>query len=968
MSGIKVHSTFFLKYLNMAWQVCLFLFFIVLLQFTFIIFFPSDNRIVDFIIKTLSLVLMISLSLSAFKKTDTFIRKAWFLIIFWGVFIFLILSLNILQARHIIIFGNPFILSILLSLGNIGFIMAFILFSLSGESVFKLRRQLYIIGLTFISVLVISYIINYNSLTVINYYNAEPVIIRAAIIPIIISTFISGINLSTLIVAIEIFWISIRKKDEKRRVVFITIMISVFISYIINNYFLTEISPAHKTPVYVEISGTFAILLIGLAAWYEINIKEKFLDDRKYSLFFVSKIERIIPALSIIILMTVFYLNSHKLDELLIRTSILIFLPFIFFLLLYEWYSFRSEDALLSIMTISPAGILITDRKLQKIYFINDSLKKIFKSSDLPPDLILSHNTSDELKRIITKSITDEEILENVETVFIRPGGTAFNAQCKIVPAKYYSYDVVISWIADITERKKYENLILRQKYSAEIASLHKTELLNNLTNRIQSGYVTMKPVPYGWPDFILTIMNKRILDMFNYKEDLTGKTLRELFSDFEDRVMYRFFEVLHTGVALKRELNLKKIGKIFNALVFKISEDEIACLVDDVTENKKKEKDLEERERELRSLLTNFPGMAYRAKHNNGWPMLFVSQGVFDLCGYASGEILEGGQVSWEDITVPDDRDMVRQSIQEALDRKENFHIEYRIISKDGSVKQVWENGSGIYDDRGNFLFIEGFILDITKQKEAEAVLRESDLNEKEMEKAKALGQMAGGIAHDLNNRLMGMASFTSLIDLKVKDVNIKKYTDGIQDSIKKATELIDNLLIFARQIDINRNVISIHHMLHDVIERLADNLPEDIKINSMFNAANDSVKADLVQICRAVYDIVINARDAMPEGGTITINTENNKIEGGTLSDLTEGDSEKLFIVIKISDTGPGIEKENLGRIFDPFFTTKPVGRGRGLGLSAVYGTIQSHKGAITVDSRPGEGTTFSIYLPVA
>jgi len=681
----------------------------------------------------------------------------------------------------------------------------------------------------------------------------------------------------------------------------------------------------------------------------------------------VSRVERIIPVLSIIILLIVFYVNSHKLNYLLVKTSILIFAPFVLFLLLYEWYSYRSEDALLSILSLSQSGILITDRKLEKIYFVNDSLKKIFKSADITPDLIISHNTSDEIKEKIIKAIAVEKILDNIEIVFIRSGGTPFNAQCKIVPTKYYSYDVVISWIADITERKKYENLILKQKYSAEIASLHKTELLNNLSNRIQSGYATMMPHPDGWPDFILTGMNRMGLELFNFKNDLTGKKLREIFPEIENRLIYRLFEVLNTGTAIKKELNITEIGKILIILIFKASDDEVACLVDDVTEAKIKEKELEDRERELRSLLTNFPGMAYRARNDIGRPMLFVSRGAFDLCGYTPEEIIEGDRICWNTVIFSDDRDMVCGTIQDALGKKENFHIEYRIISNDGSMKQVWEKGSGVYDDRENFMFIEGFILDITKQKEAEAILRENDLKEKEIEKAKAISQMAGGIAHDLNNRLMGMASYTSLIDLKVKDINIKKYTDGIQDSIKKSTELIDDLLLFARQVDISRNIFSIHNILHDMIVRLSEDLAPEIKVNISFAASKDSVRGDSRQICRSVYDIALNARDAMNEGGIISITTENKKIEGGTLSDLIEGNKDRLFIVIKISDNGPGIKKENQGRIFDPFFTTKPVGKGRGLGLSAVYGTIQSHGGAITVDSEPGEGTTFIIYLPV-
>jgi len=127
------------------------------------------------------------------------------------------------------------------------------------------------------------------------------------------------------------------------------------------------------------------------------------------------------------------------------------------------------------------------------------------------------------------------------------------------------------------------------------------------------------------------------------------------------------------------------------------------------------------------------------------------------------------------------------------------------------------------------------------------------------------------------------------------------------------------------------------------------------------------DNVKGDYRKIYKALSGVILNAKDAMPDGGVISISTENKTIDNELLSELSEGDAKRIFIVIKISDSGLGIEKEHLSKIFDPFYTTKPVGKGMGLGLSAVYGTIQSHKGAITVESNPGKGTSFHIYLPV-
>jgi len=844
----------------------------------------------------------------------------------------------------------------LFAAGNIALIAAFVLFSHSEEYSFKIRRQLNLLGLILSAILVVSFIINYRSMPVVT------------VKTIIIATIFKVINLSVFIIGLGIYWMGIWKRDLKRKTVFIILLFSSSISFVMNNfYFIQKMNIGESiTGGYPDIFITAVILLFALAAWHEVTVKEQYLETKSYNLFNVSRIERIIPLLSLIAISAVMYFHSSKLESTFVRHLIILMIPYFIFLFFSELYSYRSEDALLSVLSVSPTGIHITDRKFRKTYFINKSLSEIFRSSEISPDLITGNTIPEELKRKIIDSVSEQKTLDNVEMVLSRSDGTCFNAQCKIVPAKYYSYNIVILWIWDITDRKKYEGMILQQKNSAETTSFYKSELLDNLSNRMQSGYVTMK-LEEGWPDFIFTGMNKRILEIFNFKNDVTGRRFRDLFPDPNAELVAQFIDVLNTGISLKRELQVRRISKYFMILIFKASEDEVACLIDDITDSKYKERVLVERERELSALLGNLPGMVYRCRNDKEWTMYFVSQGSLDLSGYKPEELVEGGGVCWNDLIHPDDREKVWLAGQDSLKKKESYYLDYRIITKDLSIKYVWEKGAGVFDENDELLFLEGFIFDITKQKEAENVLRENEMRTKEIEKARALGQMAGGIAHDLNNRLMGIGSYTSLIDIKVKDLNIKKYTEGIQESVLKSSELIDDLLTFARQSDIVIDIFSIHSMLREIILKVSDEFPEDIKISSTFNASDDNVRGDSKQIFKAVFDIVSNAKDAMPLGGDISICTENKIIDNISLSDITEGDAKKKFIVIKISDSGIGIEKENLNRIFDPFYTTKPVGKGTGLGLSAVYGAIQSHKGAITVDSTPGKGTLFSVYLPV-
>ncbi|PKL18545.1 MAG: hypothetical protein CVV49_05565 [Spirochaetae bacterium HGW-Spirochaetae-5] len=958
MTNYDVHSTLFFNYLRVNRRILLFLALIIITHFSLLIAFPAERKPVTDIIWILSELFKISLSFIAFRRSRNLVRRAWLFIVLYGLLTLSAILIRTYYDLVLNVYSGSVFPVYLFAAANAVLIIAFIIFSYSEESAFKVKRQMNLIGLIFVTILMISFLVNYNAAT-------------ASISPwSVLRTSVFGvINISAFIIGLGIYWTGVWKKDFKRKSVFGIILLSTFASFILNNLFFAKkiIVNESITGGFPDLLGTCAILLIGFAAWNEIYYKETFKEAESYSLFYVSRIERIIPVLTLIAMLAVLYFNLSKLDSMMIRILIIMMIPYTVFLLFFELYSYRSEDALLSILSVSPTGIHITDRKFTKTFFINKSLFDMFKSLEIPPDLIIGNGIKDEDKDKIIKSISSKRSLDNLEIIMKRPDGTKFNAQCRIIPARYYSYDIVISWIWDITERKKYEGTILKQKYSAEIASLYKSELLNNLSNRIQSGYVTMKSDDNGWPDFTLTGMNKRILELFNFKDDLTGEKMRKIFPDVEPGLIARFFEVLNTGVSVKRELYFKEIDKIFLFLIFRASEDEVACLIDDITESKRKEKELVERERELSTLLGNLPGMAYRCINDRNWTMLFVSQGSLELSGYDPEELAGSSGVSWNDVIHPDDRDRVWVEVQESLDMRESFHIDFRIISRGMKIKHVWEKGLGVFDDNDNLLFIEGFILDITKQKEAEAVLREHELRENEIEKARALGQMAGGIAHDLNNRLMGIGSYTSLIDMKVKDINIKKYTGGIQESIIKSTELIENLLIFARQSDIISDIFSIENMIREISFKALEDFPESIIVSRSFNTVSNNVKGDYKQLYKAVYDIILNAKDAMPDGGEITITTENKTIDNTLLSDLTKGEMDKLFIVVKISDSGYGIDKNNLSRIFDPFYTTKPVGKGKGLGLSAVYGTIQAHNGAITVDSDTGKGTTFSIYLPV-
>ena len=230
------------------------------------------------------------------------------------------------------------------------------------------------------------------------------------------------------------------------------------------------------------------------------------------------------------------------------------------------------------------------------------------------------------------------------------------------------------------------------------------------------------------------------------------------------------------------------------------------------------------------------------------------------------------------------------------------------------------------------------------------------------------AIGQLAGGIAHDFNNILTAIIGYGHLLQRKTaSDAPTRKYVDNIMFASQRAADLTKNLLAFSRKQAFHPQPAELNEIITDLDALLSRLIREDIELRSEIHPFNLPVMADVGQIEQVLINLVTNARDAMKNGGTILIRTlpvhlENEFIEAFGFG--TPGN----YAAFSISDTGMGLDENTRERIFEPFFTTKEKGKGTGLGLAIVYGIIKQHNGYITVDSEPGQGTTFSVYLPLA
>jgi len=263
----------------------------------------------------------------------------------------------------------------------------------------------------------------------------------------------------------------------------------------------------------------------------------------------------------------------------------------------------------------------------------------------------------------------------------------------------------------------------------------------------------------------------------------------------------------------------------------------------------------------------------------------------------------------------------------------------------------------------------VQGFVVngrDITESKFAKEEKANLEAQLQRAQKMEAIGTFAGGIAHDFNNILYIISGNVDLLMGEESFVN-SSMLQAISDAAKRGTNLVNRLLTFSRKTESNFKSIDLKIEIVKMVRFFEQLIPKMIRIETSLDNDLYMVDADITQIEQVILNLCLNARDAMPDGGTLTIRVENGLVDDSLIMEFSELQKGRC-VILTISDSGCGIDEEILNRIFDPFFTTKGVGKGTGLGLSVVYGIINTHKGSIFCQSKVGKGTTFKIYFPVS
>ena len=384
-----------------------------------------------------------------------------------------------------------------------------------------------------------------------------------------------------------------------------------------------------------------------------------------------------------------------------------------------------------------------------------------------------------------------------------------------------------------------------------------------------------------------------------------------------------------------------------------------------DVRDRLKAQEALEKSEERYRGIFENTIIGIYQSTLEGRY--LTVNPALAHMFGYDSTEemIASVTDIGTQLYYDPEDRRRAME-ILTASDRLERF--EARCRRRDGAPIWTVINSRAVRDEKGSVLFIEGIIEDISERKLAEQERAKLEEKLRQAQKMEALGTLAGGIAHDFNNVLMAIIGFTELAGVESEEESRRECLDQVLTASRRAKDLVNQILTFSRMQEMERHPVQVNQIMKEVLKLLRSSIPTTIDIRSDIDRYPVVVFADPTQIHQVLMNLCTNAAHAMRERrGTLSVVLTQERFGNGS-SPAPCGLPEGRYAKLQVSDTGYGMSKDVLDRVFDPFFTTKPQGEGTGLGLSVVYGIVHTCRGAIDINSRAGNGTTVSVYLPAA
>jgi two-component system, cell cycle sensor histidine kinase and response regulator CckA len=508
----------------------------------------------------------------------------------------------------------------------------------------------------------------------------------------------------------------------------------------------------------------------------------------------------------------------------------------------------------------------------------------------------------------------------------------------------------VASLIQDVTERKKAEEAV-RASEARFRTLIERAPAAIRINRAGKTIYV-----------------NQKFLDLYGFKsvDELVGRPVADQWApEFRERVMdntrkqARGEPILsdYEGIGQRKDGSQFPV-QISVALVELPDGPASMAFLIDVTERKKAEEAVRASQERLKQIFEASPNVTsvFRIE-DQALRRTWISPNLERIFGYAVEEALQPHW--WSAHVHPEDVARVITDSARVLAREHIVH-EYRFLKRDGSAVWIRDELRLLRDAVGRPAEVVGAWTDITERKELEAHLLRT-------QRLESVGRLASGIAHDLNNILSPMLMVPPLIREAIKDPELLKMVDLVDTNAQRGSNIIKQLLTFGRGMEGERMPVQLRSLVSEMSGIIRETFNKNIVTHQETPRDIWLVIGDATQLHQVLMNLCVNARDAMPEGGKLTLKLENQEFDE-SFARMTPGARAGRYVCLSVMDSGQGIAPEHLDKIFDPFFTTKELGKGTGLGLSTVLGIVQSHDGFIQVHSQPGRGTQFKIYLPAS
>lgn len=455
--------------------------------------------------------------------------------------------------------------------------------------------------------------------------------------------------------------------------------------------------------------------------------------------------------------------------------------------------------------------------------------------------------------------------------------------------------------------------------------------------------------------------------------EEFLGRSVREILpGNLAERMIAVIRQALGTQrmQTIEYRLPVHGVELDFEARLTPHGEGLVCCIVRDVTERRMMDRRLAEARTEYERLVRSLPVgvFSFRVGKNGTIRSAFVSPRMAEIIRQPL-RVLRRGREGFANYLHPADLARANAAVDRLLAEETVVRDDFRCLGSGGETFWVrFELQSTVLC--GGERCVHGTASDITSRKLAEEEYQQLQLRLQRTERMRGLGQLAGGVAHEFNNQLASVFFFVDSIKKgTLTPRQLQRYADLLRDGAQRISDLTHKLLDFSRQGSPRREVFDLHQVVGEFLDMLDQTVGCRIRVTRQFAAPRSLVVGDPSQISSAMLNLALNARDAMTDGGTLGFATACLDLDEAVCRTLSHetGFGPGSYIRLSVSDTGEGMDLITRERIFEPFFTTKPLGKGTGLGLAVVYGTVIDHAGAIAVDSEPGKGSTFHIFLPL-